>query len=596
MQSDISFGVGTPFVRLSDLKGKTLIDASGINLGRHIHEFSYRYDEDNGDKCTIVFLTRSPLNTHCLMRGVAFYVSWGFIQSRQNLDVSVTKGLTYQTRKIQIDNINADYGADGIRIVLECIPPAAKAIDNKIPAAAKNFINFVDNISQGKFKYDISYDDKVLVSNYKSPATYDGSNMAEAKNNATIVFQRWIDSPLNIITAGKDRGTALRNELRYAPGGPFSLGTRDDTISVKKKYNFNQNVFRAYKYKGSPEVKLITITEEDDMPDLADVQVFSADANNKKLNALTQIMVGQNANASTDTKEQYDASGDSSMDKTHTKSYHSPDIVGFGDMENAQIYQFNKLKEYMDMYVEGVDKDGIPILQAGSPAPIATGNLESSPLEPIVQLKVYQKHDSYDADGNLALGTDHELELGYAKLPLGLLTADPDYEKAKDMIMNQHTDAVLKKIKINVTLDGDPTLISGKVEHFTGLSSNHNGKYFIISCEHRISSKSGYSVVQDGVKAVNTLNGSTMTSSTKVTTDGKTEKASAKNNPFTTTIDYNHNGKIDVEDVMIDQEKRFNTHKPKETPNRVVSSDSDFTINQSKDDSGILKQWFSNLK
>lgn len=111
------YGTATPYIALFDSSGVPIKNPlTNIPLGAYISKFSFKYDEEKENNCSLTFDTGNPdtIDIDAFKEGRTLNIQWGYIYSN---------GTSYSgpLRGLKIKDVNAVFDNLGTHITLKCI-------------------------------------------------------------------------------------------------------------------------------------------------------------------------------------------------------------------------------------------------------------------------------------------------------------------------------------------------------------------------------------------------------------------------------------------------------------------------------------------
>ena len=485
-------GMVAPRIFVYDKGGKLIINRFGREIGREAIKFEYIYDEEDDDRCNITFQTSDVYlnDLPSLMRDKLLIVKWGFVNTDGEL-------ITGPTRLIAIRDRTSDYSADKITLTLKCTDNISYLRNRQVQSIRdNNFIDWLQEIVDGKYKATIIVSGSELV-NYngtKAPSyntTTDGQITMAVDNTAAPLFE-WFETKRVIHGNSRAITNAIEDELALAPGGPYFVSGRDNTITIRNR-DFNQKNKYTYYYG----------------MERGDIISFKPKTNMEK-NEITQNKI---ANLNPGSKGYF----------SEVREYIKiSDLTGdYDPIAGSQNVDVVALEDYMDGFKERYDlaiKTGNVFTMTEDE--IAGGNKIIPDFEQYV-LKVTHLNDRKPSEDVVHINEDGSITetLLYAEAvdhtaaPFDIVE-EFDYKIGAEQILSSAVGQVgidgmmknealareHKKYVANIEIIGDPTLKSSQMIKVAGVAKIHAGSYYTTKVTHRLSHQGGYKTIMETMR------------------------------------------------------------------------------------------------
>ena len=293
-------GLGSPFVKILDMNGDELLfvstDRDGNNtphkLSSYVTKFSYKYDEENDDECTID-LHFDSLNTAkgaYIKRDTVLEVRWGYHLPNKELIMG-------PKRMIAVRNLTYKYSHTKIGCVLECTDLFSYARNYKLNIVGDRdyFEEWLAEILDGKFIATIQTDKYLSVLSERGlkidviskdklallPSVYTKDNSLLAMREEGTTVHGWS----NALPA------AVEDMIQKAKGGPYYMEGRDKQVNIFKR-NFNRVPESDFTFQGKHgELKSFVSKTNLKTEKLDEANITNVDKKDKKITTVSKNFV-----------------------------------------------------------------------------------------------------------------------------------------------------------------------------------------------------------------------------------------------------------------------------------------------------------------
>lgn len=507
-----SFGVPLAWIFSPD--GDILRDFDEVPISKYLVEFEYEYNEEEDDTCTMKFKFESlrSFDLPYFQQDVILMVQWGYLADTNQFIKS-------PTRKIAIRDLETNYKADGIELELKCtdlisylknyqtrtvrhyqqVGDSAGTI-NAVNKSEDNFVDWLGEVGANKFNATITRNREALrIDRFgdQKAATYDPKTGAytQAIDNVRVRKDFVTNFKASKVIKGKSMAltNAIQQQLKLmndqeagvdggGGGGPYIMDTTDDTMEIKQR-NFNQNIYKAYTYYGGSGELLSFRSNTNTRKEKKDISVSSGvNPYSKKVESSTLVT------ADTKTKGQ-------------VPTFKKPEDMT--DEEKAQASKDLK-KTLSNMNGNNNNKPSAETLKQyyADARKIFKHNIDN-PLKQKELPPLRYSYTKYTGDSNMGQRPKQEVVVS---IPSQVVLNTPEFrsliKKEGGAIRAQfHRESVLtgytvekiqRKYEADMEVIGDPSLIKGKIIYINNLGRLDRGKWYIISCKHKISMEQGY--------------------------------------------------------------------------------------------------------
>lgn len=551
-------GHGGVQVVITDTNNNPIIDpVSEMPVGELVTSFSYLYDEEDDDECTIIISCQNPdLADIPQFRDQQYIlVQWGATYSNGGTLLS-------PPRKVMVRDVTVAGNSDSnVTITLECTDgfsimkrAAIGARDNN------NLLEWIESSLSGKYKTGFYIVDAKeargatmeewreqyysLTPSYnlmshvpkekRKKANVDYSYVAPPDTTKEVKMDQLVKTRL-VIQTGKTPYNTMKDAIKTIPNGPYHLDTRDDTINVKP-VNFNQPPVATFVWKqpGSEIISFSVATRK--TPKSIDVvSDENIDGTTKTIShSVTQ------SNAATPKLEVDGITGetipsDIYADVETTKKQMYNDLV----KQNAQQYLDQTMAKYNSSTSNPTDMSNIGLepmvvkVNAKVKEKVNARDYDTSSgrLSPTGADKDSRGWDQLQRDKNVIVVSpqkkgdegwqtpevlvDKEFEVQLQ--PADLLGVAGDSSVVNTIALNNLNEALQNQVEMDLSVIGQPYLVCGRIITINNISKRYSGDWYIKSVEHRIDISSGYICDIEAIKKTSsngTIAQSTITTNT----------------------------------------------------------------------------------
>lgn len=445
---------GKPYVWLFNVNKETITIKDDynkeININERITSFSYKYNEENDDLCTIKFHIGnvSQLNHWLFREDQQFKVQWGYILP----GASVVKSAM---RTIAVRDINTNYKSDGIEIELECTDLVSylKNVRLNRASSSNNFEDWIKEIASGFYVPTITVEGKTTLLRTDEKAEH-------YKNLAGISNMHMQTEPDQVIK-GKSKAISseIEERLNQSSKGPLYLDGRDNVISIKSR-NFNQAPYKYYTYSGNTgeliefRSKSNIVTSKDDEAEEAILEPETK-----------KVVTSKQGNATSYDDPEYESD---LKERIAVGSFFSQLRAKFEEAVN------NPLKQPVIDDVNFIDH------QRYGGSTVGATNIDGT-------TRVAYKGPRWDTE---RIYTAKQL----------INSPHLDRERRLNILKNYILKKVEKKYESSAKMLGDPSLISSKIYKFLNLSKRDSGNWYAVSVSHDITPREAYMTTMELIK------------------------------------------------------------------------------------------------
>lgn len=547
-KSMLPTGSGMPYVIVSDSNNKPIIDPNTkLPVSMNITSFEYEYNEEKDDKCEITFTCKKPEFADLPQFQVQQYllVQWGFTYSNGESAPS-------PVRKVMVRDIKLRLSAASVLVIIQCTDGLSiLKTKNLTKNKEDNFLSWIQQSFSNNYKFRCFFPESKEIKakkplpkwtilttpkqgiggwtcNYDYPKPEE-EGLKEVEPDKLVKRRTFMQ-------IGKTPYTALKDATKTIPNGPYHLDGRDDTISIHPT-NFNQAPIAQFTWAGgSGELLSLTIETKKKQKAIDTVQKTKIDGKTKSLNSQMVQTDGHTPNLS------YDAVTQESIPITQ---YSNTETTKKSLEKNENILKKNAAK-YLNDVVQQYEQSN------GDPKKIAEISLETYKVP--IKVKVRETVDprNYGTPGSDVMGEktgsravgwdklkrdksviiankpdgsryqywdnpevimDKEIELELSGLDL--LGYAGDVDTSSIMGFNKVADALQKSVQSNITVVGQPYLVSSKIITLQNISKVYSGDWYIKTISHKVDMNSGYLCTLDLIKKTS-ANGTLVKSNTTV--------------------------------------------------------------------------------
>ena len=504
---------GVPLTWIFSPSGDILRDFDEVPISKYLVEFDYEYDEEGDDTCTLKFKFESlrSFDLPYFQQDVILMVQWGYLTGSGTFIKS-------PTRKIAIRDLETNYKADCIELELKCTDLISylknyqtrtvrhyqqtgdsNSTISAVNQSEDNFIDWLGEIGKNNFNATITKNKQALrIDKFgeQKAASYDPKTGAYSSAVDNVRVRKDLTSQFKASKVIKGKSMALTHAIQSqlklmndqeaamnggGGGGPFIQDSTDDTLEIKQR-NFHQNIFKTYTYYGGSGELLSFKSNTNTRKEKKDISVSSGvNPYSKKIESTTMV--------SADTK---------------TKGV-IPDFKKPEDMTEAEKNEATeKLKKSLKEQSTVNTKPNEETLKQyyADARKVFKYNIDN-PLKQKELPSLRYSYTKYGGDSYMGQGGKKEVQV---VIPAQVVLNMPEFralsKKSGNSIRAQfHRESVLtgytvekiqRKYEADMEVIGDPSLIKGKIIYINNLGRLDRGKWYIISCKHKISMEQGY--------------------------------------------------------------------------------------------------------
>lgn len=563
-------GFGMPFVKVTDSKNQIILDPiTKLPLGTFITQFDYVYREEDDDECNISLTVNNPdiADIPALREQQYLTVQWGYVLDDSNYIPS-------SARRVMVRDVDIRFSMQGVVITLRCTDGASLLKQKQLSKNKDD--NFVDWIQQalGNYRFgtfieseDYEVETQVPTTMQSTFGTYTHYNTVkgcttEVNDQGKSYLKRVPPDKLikvrTFTQLGKTVSTALKDQVKFIPNGPYHVDGRDDELRIHPT-NFNQPSMASFSWgKENGEIISFDIRTRKKQKALDVTNSTSIDGETKSIGTNSIQSDGANpklnvdAISGADKKVTYQSgkdgstggsyksteatkkalSQDSNLLKQEAGKYLDAIVTEYQDMvkngtlqniENISLPKYTvKVKATVKDTVDprdygslGSDVQGNPIL--GSRA-VGWDKLKRDNTVQIVPKSNGSKYEYWE---NPTVIQEKEFEIELSAKDLLGYAGDADSSKIK--AFNEISDALQKSIEATLVIIGHPTLESSKIITINNISNKYSGDWYIKEVSHEVNPSTGYITTLDLIKKT-ASNGTYVSSQVKVNTSSLAKK------------------------------------------------------------------------
>lgn len=474
----------------------TIVDYKGNTLSHNIVSFKYKYAEEGDDVCTFTMKSDDVnLPDHpSLQESQKLTVAWGYFDNSP---------LT-NSRVIYIFDIEYSYDEDGVTINFICHEKFALAkmdsVSNKTIKQLKRDTPIMFSSEAIKaVNLNIEKGNKDLERLLK-PINVDKKGLITSTVEKDLTLVSYYNGNLSTF-----RG--LRTYLDRLPGGPYVIDSRDNSVIIRTR-DFAQTSLRTFSYGVNNINGLLKFKPESKNRSKAggseSVSTVSWDKRDKTAIKQTSTKEGTQStkvklgtgNAFIKDMQKFGTKKADNLTpglqkeidevlgkkKERGKSYKPQTVTGNSKL--AEIIKNQGTVNRRANYGKDLKAlDGKYILSEGVIGP------DKKPVSKLVTGYDYgKKPDEFlkkGIDNTAVAQTRFEIVEDDKRLSK-VDISDEDPDKAKALAENDRENNELENNPATASMEGDPSIESGKIITILGVSKKHSGNYYIKECEHSI--------------------------------------------------------------------------------------------------------------
>lgn len=517
-------GIGSPRAWLFTNSGEPLSDFDGQIVAKFLTKFSYTYNEEEDDECSMTFMfpTLRSFDLPYFQQDVVLHVEWGYI---------VTDGRIIKSprRIIAIRDLEVNYKKDGIQLVLKCTDlisylkgmktqrinkykevktgPSTGSAEGDLEARRQAeiealFFDKVIGVSGGDINVSKVEGNKTTVINGK------GQTKVGIKNPTTGIY-RAAPPPKKEWTGGNAKRTkydkdiennALKNlgntsydraleinlkynnqidKLSYDMGdeaGPKIADSTDNNIEIKARI-FGQPIFKQYTYFGGSG-ELLSFKSNTDTRKTKENKTISSGVDPHKKSIIKVEVDTQDSKSLVAPVASKKAIQEQLQKAAPQEEGPSEDIMmsALRDSEAEFKEQYQQLKPDARTnrgYKEMITKYDPSNTYMGYMAKKTTTRVWSR--QEVINTPRFQNWKNTLRSPDLK--------------PFNGGRGGPGIKK---VLTGYSIESIQRKYTGTAEVIGDPSLIKGKVYLFNNLGRLDRGKWYATSIEHKLEMDSGY--------------------------------------------------------------------------------------------------------
>jgi hypothetical protein len=444
-------GLGKPIFIVTDkVNNEILIEDSFDSetlspLSNYIKSLDYTYDEENDDECviSIAFNKVSQLDNTIFQENNILKVQWGYITPGNIRILS-------PTRTIAIRDIAPNYTNKGISLVLRCTDLVSYLRRSRLntKSDSNNFVDWLKEIAADEFTAAIRLKNRSLVINKDIERDYEISEKGQifARDNARSYRELFVKLP-DLLMGGKSKSiyAEIQERLNSSAKDPAYIDGRDGNINIVFR-NWDQKPWVSYTLGGGN----------------GEIISFRAKSNMEKVKE-------DGAQTSTVNPE--------------TKEIESTEINTIStDPDGTEPTP----KELQSMYLQFKKNWEHNILNPTDMKP-----LEGFTYKRRIDLGPFASPSNIDGNTKVYTGLKPDIKI---KIAAKTILNMPGFikEQKEGIARNYMERKIQRKFEANISVIGDPTLVTSKIYEFLGLSKRDSGSWYAVKVEHSISTSRGY--------------------------------------------------------------------------------------------------------
>lgn len=527
LQPVIVNGIGSPRAWLFTNGGEPLRDFDEKPIAKYLTKFSYSYNEEQDDECTITFMfpTLRSFDLPYFQQDVILNVEWGYI---------TTNGMIIKSprRKIAIRDIESNYRKDGIEITINCTDLVSYLKGMKtqrVNQYREERVGATTGSAAGDIRARGSKELEDIMIQGIIEGTGNQINVTKKEGNKTTVINKKGDKKVGIInpstgryqpqkekpkwTGGYNRqqiqvrepkkrevkalknlgnttfDKAIRSRLYWdnqldklgksgsmssldGSHGPKIKDSTDDNLVIKTR-DFNQPIFKQYTYYGGSGELLSFKSRTDTRKNKENKTIASGvDPVKKKI-----------INVQVDT-------ADSNKIKTpaDSKKAIQKGLAGAGGLDKELMQEV--FDDYKKNYIKAMETLD-PGVKSNKIYKRATGQRVRNGDPYMGYQPTKEVFNTYTTAEIINTPEFKEFAKGQRNQDLVGFTAGRGAGIRK-VLTGYTIESIQRKYTASAEVIGDPTLIKGKLYMFNQLGRLDRGKWYATSVEHRIDIEGGY--------------------------------------------------------------------------------------------------------
>lgn len=533
-------GYGTPRAWIYTPDGEVLRDYDGQPISKYLVEFEYEYDEESDDTCNMTFRFENlkSFELPYFQQDVILHVKWGYI-------VNGGKTISSPIRKVAIRDMETDYDPKGLKLTLMCTDlvsylknnqtqivtnfnnPWTEKEVNFYEKAYDSVLDFVEEVVKGNYKASITVENvstRIDKIGNRKLAEYNTKTglYTQPVDNARVARQ--IDHTFRTERVQKGQSQTITNAIEnllklvntYKADEPNNQGSlildsTDDLLQIRQR-NFSQNIWKNFTFYGGTG-ELLSFSSNTNTR-----KVKSDTGTNTAVNPFTKQVESINVSTADST-----SNGQIDYDEWFNKRVHEMSVEG-------SIFDTEQPKPNIDDGTffqpggKGYEEEVPPEswLQQSYEAYITRTEptekewdehaeewvkyLEESIKNPLDQKPLPDmKFNNVDPYADRYMG-QWVAKKNVITIPSRVVVNTPEFldslnnlvsgKKAdirrEQALMGFVTESVQRKYEADAEVIGDPSIIKGKVIGISKVGRLDRGKWYIVSCSHKIDIGKGY--------------------------------------------------------------------------------------------------------
>lgn len=515
-------GIGSPRAWLFTNGGEPLSDFDGQIIAKFLTKFSYTYNEEADDECSMSFMfpTLRSFDLPYFKQDVIMLVEWGYI---------VTDGTIIKSprRKVAIRDLETNYKKDGIELILKCTD-LVSYLKNMKTQRINKYKTVQTGSTTGYAEGDIEMNRQADLQNLFHNSLI---NIATVEKNKTTVVNKKGQVKIGYFnpTTKKFKPKKLEPEKNWSGGWQQRVRQDKDLVEENKglknlgNTTFNKALEINLKYQNDYDKVGQGPLDDADGNKIAD----STDDNLElKARIFNQPIFKQftyyggsgellSFKANTDTRKNKQNKTIASGIDPHTKKIVAVDVAAIDSNEITKpTAPVKSIKEGLAQAItpdsRAADAD---LFEAVYKAEAEALKQSYSTNDPTVKAKkVYRVEETRKDPGNIYMGYMADKKVVKMRNATEII-ASPEFQdwlgKHKDpnlvgygrgrggqgikkVLTGYSIETINRKYTATAEVIGDPSLIKGKVYLFNNLGRLDRGKWYAISVEHKLDMDSGY--------------------------------------------------------------------------------------------------------
>lgn len=470
-----------PYFRITTLSGVALTNVT---------KFSYKFSEEEDEKCTFTIQSDNPFicDDPNLQEGKRLEVEWGFID-----------GQVSKRRVVFIFDTSPEYNNEGITLEITChekfVLAKMDAATNKNSKQLKDVPVLFSTQVISNIRLEIEKGNDELLRLIETDKLNLDINSAYSQNNNGDIL-------VSYYNGNHSTFKTIRTFLDKLPGGPYVIDSRDEGVIIRTR-DFKQDSLLTFSYnkaQGSPILSFKPETKNrTNKSGSEEIKVTSWDP--AKKTAVTQV-------SSANDKGKVKLANGKSLDfsKVNNPSNKNiPDVI-----KKANDYYNKTSKTVQEMggipvnkekkepsKLQGIVKGNQQATNAGKDLQkykdkliIGEGKLKDQTIYKLYLGKDYGSNPAIRGvtvarDNTAVAKTVTDIVLEDSKPGKNVISPE-SAARAKALADNERSENELNNNPATATMEGEPSIETGKIITILGVANRHAGNYYIMDCEHTI--------------------------------------------------------------------------------------------------------------